>query len=113
MGFVVNELFCPSCLNESLTLWRNGVVDIIINGKRRDTGIFYYDMSKSRSIILENFRKKCEEFFEWYSEFHNVEPIKTVQLLTRSASCKNNCFFKSGTKFSVIDILISARRLKK
>jgi hypothetical protein len=104
--------YCPICLNDTLELSDNGVVDLIINNKQMDTGRFLYNMARDDSDkIFEAFTKKMEEFFEWYSNFQNQDPIKYVQLITGDFKCKNTCSIPMGTKFSVIVALFEQEKV--
>ncbi len=90
-----------------------GVVDIIINGKKRDSGRFIYYMAESeRLAMLADFETKCEEFFQWYSNFQNKEPISRLELTTSDVKCENGCRFSASEKFSAINTIIDASTIK-
>ena len=99
--------YCPKCFNKSLRIQEKGVVHIIINGKQMEKGRFFYKMSEKKVNFLF-FKEKFEDFFEWYSEFKNIDPIATVNLVTKKGYCTNHCKFEEDSQFSVIDILISS-----
>lgn len=105
-------LYCPVCLNKSLTVQGKGVVEITINGKHMDAGRFYYLADKPDQNKRE-LKEKIEEFFKWYSNFRNIDPIRTVQLVTSSAICDNNCIFKPNSRFSVVGILFSIKEVQE
>ena len=105
-------LYCPSCFNNTLTLSKNGVVHIIINGKKMDTGRFLYSLERGREEALyKDLRLKVGEFFEWYSNFQNREPIKKVELVSYDMNCENGCRFNPGQNFSIIDVLIPKAKI--
>lgn len=86
---------------------------MIINGKQRDAGRFLFNHDSSHDDeMLDDFTKKLDDFFEWYSSFQNREPIKSVQLCSSDWICSNDCKFLVTNKFSVIDILISFKSMK-
>ena len=99
--------YCPKCFNKSLWIQEKGVVHIIINGKQMEQGRFFYKMSE-KEVNLLLFKEKFEDFFKWYSDFKNIEPITRVDLVTKKGYCTNNCKFEPNLQFSVIDILISS-----
>ena len=106
-------MYCPKCLNNSLHLCAKGVVDISINNKRRDSGRFIFNMSPSeKQAMLEDFAVKCEEFFQWYSNFQNKDPIHRLELTTSDVKCENGCKFSAMEKFSAIGTVIDTRTIK-
>lgn len=85
-----------------------GVVDIYINGKKRDNGRFLYNMDPAyEEEVFEDFKKKSEEFFKWYGDFKNKETIEYVELLTVDVKCDNSCRFSPMERFSAVDTVIS------
>ena len=102
--------YCPKCLNKSLDIHEKGVVHIIINGKRMERGRFLYKTA-TQGGNQALFEEKFNEFFQWYSEFQNIEPITSVHLVTKKGYCKYNCKFEPDVMFSVIDILISSKEV--
>lgn len=103
------------CLSHSLLLNANGVVHLLVNGKQMDAGRFLYRLKSERG--LREFRRelkiKIEEFFKWYNEFTNKDPITYVELLTNDVTCDNGCHIPLAKKFSVIDVAISTAELNQ
>ena len=100
-------MYCPVCFNHSLALSTQGVIQVVINGRQRDSGRFLFSLAlKERNKILPAFKDKAEEFFQWYSEFVNKKPIQKVELLTPDMKCENSCRLPSQTYFSIIDLII-------
>ena len=99
--------YCPKCFNKSLHIQEKGVVQIIINGKQMEQGRFFYKISE-KEVNRLLFKEKFDDFFKWYSEFKNIDPITTVDLVTKKGYCTRNCKFGPDVQFSVIDILISS-----
>lgn len=107
-------MYCPKCLNQTLYIKPKGVIDIIINGKKRDNGRFLYDMDSAKEDkLLKDFHEKCEEFFQWYSNFNNQDPIEYVELLTVDVKCENNCRFSPMERFSAVDIVIKREDIEE
>ncbi len=106
-------MYCPKCLNNSLRINSKGVIDISINGKKRDSGrfIFYTDEAE-RSSMLADFETKCEEFFQWYSNFQNKDPIHKLELTTSDVKCENGCKFSASEKFSAVGNIIDAKTIR-
>ena len=100
-------MYCPKCLNETLFIKPKGVIDIFINGKKRDNGRFLYNIQESeKEQLVADFKLKCEEFFKWYSQFNNQDPIEYVELLTVDVKCENSCKFSPLERFSAVDIIV-------
>jgi len=99
--------YCPSCLNDTLSLNSRGMIEIIINGKKMDAGHFIYNLSKdSKDDIFNAFRNKLEEFFKWYGQFQNKLPIKTVEIVSGDFTCEKKCHLDLNYKASVVDLII-------
>ncbi len=100
-------MHCPKCFNDCMKMSSRGVVHIIINGMQMDTGRFLFNLSKeSEEEVRENFKAKLEEFFKWYSNFQNKDPIKVMELLSSDFACEEKCKLDLGMRFSVLGILI-------
>lgn len=105
-------MYCPICFNNTLKVSSRGVVHLVINGKKMDSGRFLFnfdDMTKDE--ILQNFIEKLESFFKWYSNFTNKDPIALVELYTNDVSCMDSCKIPIGHYVSVIDLLIDKKTL--
>ena len=106
-------MYCPVCFNDTLKLNSSGVVQVIVNGKQMDAGRFLYSLSMDQFEIHSQFRKKLEDFFKWYSNFKNQDPIQKVQILTGDISCTTGCRLPINLKVSVVDIVISQAELNR
>ena len=105
-------MYCPICFNNSLEVSSRGVIHLVINGKKMDSGRFLFnfdDMTKDE--ILQNFIEKLESFFKWYSNFNNKDPIAVVELFTNDISCMDSCKIPIGHYVSVINLLINKKVL--
>lgn len=107
-------MYCPVCLNESLTLAPRGIVNLTVNGKQRDTGRFMFNtLRETKEEIAKNLSKKLDEFFKWYAGFQNKEPIKYIKIFSSDFMCSNGCIIDVNMKFSVLDVLISTSSIEK
>jgi hypothetical protein len=99
-------MYCPSCLNSTLSLNHKGVADLIINGKQLDNGKILFNalQMKETETLLE---KKISEFFKWHSKFQNIEVIENIEIVSNSFSCSNRCPLKASQKFSLIGLLFT------
>lgn len=103
-------MYCPKCFNNNLSLCSHGVVHIIVNGKKMDAGRFLFNTGKEDAErIQKDFRAKLEEFFIWYSQFQNKEPITRIEVCSGDFKCANGCLINMHSRFSVINILISKK----
>lgn len=77
-----------------------------------DAGRFLFNIVDGREEMLVNdLTKKIEEFFKWYSNFQNPQPIYVVELLTAHVNCDNNCPFSPSQRFSVVGVLIKREQV--
>ncbi len=101
-------------MNNSLRINPKGVVDIAINGKKRDSGRFiFYRAESERAAMLADFQLKCKEFFQWYSNFQNKDPIHRLELTTSDVRCENGCKFTAMERFSAIGTVIDTKTIKE
>ncbi len=84
-------MYCPSCLNNSLYIKDNGVVEILINDKKMDSGRFLFNMNGNKEEIVSEAKKKFEEFIKWLSNFSNIDPVKKVKFVTGDIKCDSGC----------------------
>ncbi len=107
-------MYCPKCLNAALRMSKKGVVEIIINGKQRDTGRFLYNKEREdKEEILQHLELKVDEFFQWYSGLENQGPIETFQLVSSAFVCDNGCPISVTQKFNVTELLFTGQEIKK
>ena len=106
------RMYCPKCFNNTLFLNAKGVIDIIINRKKRDSGRFLFNFDPSRQEEIEiEFEKKCDEFFKWYADFQNKEPITSLELITSDVRCENGCKFSPTDHVSAIGVILPNRKI--
>lgn len=106
-------MYCPVCFNDTLKLKSSGVIQLIINGKQMDAGRFLYSTGEQRSEMVNQARRKIEDFFKWYSNFKNQEPIQKVQMLCGDITCDSGCRIPLGIKVSVVGILFTTEEVRQ
>ncbi len=100
-------MYCPKCLNDTLSLCSRGVVHLIVNGKQMDAGRFLFNLSKEDAQDIQKaFKLKLEEFFIWYSNFKNKDPITRIEVCSGDFRCESGCRIDVNSRFSVINVLI-------
>jgi uncharacterized protein YjgD (DUF1641 family) len=105
-------MYCPKCLNNTLKVNSRGVVHLVINGKKMDSGRFLFNFNElTKDEFLQNFITKMDSFFEWYSKFNNKEAISKVELFTNDINCIDGCKVPMAHYISVIDLLIDKKTL--
>ena len=108
-------MYCPICFNDSLNLSQSGVVHLIINGKQMDAGRFLFNLEdeKRKQETTKALITKVREFFQWYSNFQNKEPISVIELVSSDFSCDTGCVVPSTNKYSIIDVVVERSELEK
>ncbi len=105
-------MYCPMCFNDTLSLKRKGVIHLVINGKQMDAGRFLYNQEQEPpEKIINDFTKKIEEFFKWYSSFKNQKPITEMFIFSFDFSCHQGCKIPLSQRFSIIDVLIPREKI--
>lgn len=105
-------MYCPKCFNNTLHLAPRGVLQVVINGKQMDAGRLLYNMDGKEGEMLRDLRVKIEDFFKWYSNFKNKEPIQLIELMTSDMKCDNKCSIPGGLRLDVVDLLIDSTTIK-
>lgn len=101
-------MYCPVCMNPTMKLASTGIVHLNINGKHKDTGQFFYDLSQeSHDEVMRKFKGVVDDFFEWYASFQNKDIITSVQLWSGDFICTNNCRINSKNNQSIIGSLFT------
>lgn len=106
-------MYCPTCFNNTLRLSSKGVLQVVINGKQMDAGRILYNVDGHEKDMLSDLKKKIEEFFRWYSNFKNKDPIQMIELMTSDMKCDNQCKIPVGLRIDVVDLLIESTTIKK
>ena len=107
-------MYCPVCLNDTLKIASSGVVKLSFNKKARSTSQLFYNLKNDKDAdLLLKFKNVIEDYFNWYSEFKNKNPIKEVQAYSMDFICQHGCKMTVNTHLSVIGLLISKKELQK
>ena len=93
----------------------NGVIKLAFNGKSRNNSLFTYNLQKeTQEQQLEKLREKIIDFFTFYSEFKNKDPLKTFEAYSSDFLCTSGCKIDViNTKVSVIGIIFTIAEIKK
>ena len=92
----------------------NGVVKLAFNGKSRNTSLFTYNLQKEgHDQLLEKIREKIVDFFSFYAEFNNRDPIKNFEAYSSDFICQDGCRIDMNTKLSVIGVIYSKAEILK
>ncbi len=108
-------MYCPKCFNNTLKICSKGVINIAINGKQMDAGrfLFNFETQEKAKQFKPALKAKVEEFFKWYSNFQNKEPVNLVAIDTSDMACEEGCAISAKSKFSIIDVLLTKAELKE
>lgn len=92
----------------------NGVIKLAFNGKSRNTSLFTYNLQKEgHDQLLEKLREKVVDFFSFYADFHNKDPIKTFEAYSSDFICQDGCKIGMNTKVSVIGSVYTKQEVFK
>ena len=77
--------------------------------------MFTYNVQKeSHDELAAKLREKIVDFFSWYSEFKNIDPIKKFEAFSADFICTNGCKIDViNTRFSVIGSLYPVAEVAK
>jgi hypothetical protein len=104
-------MYCSVCLNNTIEIGQKGSVEVIINKKQLETGKFLFGSRKNNKEFLQDFEKKVNEFFRWYSQLNYKTKIFSLDLVTSSFHCHNRCKIPLDQKKSVIGLMISTTQV--
>ncbi len=103
--------YCPVCFGITLQLHDKAIVTLVVNKLKRDNGNFVFKAGEPHTVFLQSIETKLKEFFGWYSQFKNRSVIEEVQLITSSASCRDNCKMPPDMKVNLVGVLIEKKEL--
>lgn len=108
-------MYCPVCFQNTMKVRSNGVIKVAFNGKSRNTSLFTYNLQKeSQDQLNAKLREKIIDFFTFYADFNNKEPIKTFEAYSSDFLCTDGCKIDViNTKVSVIGIIYSPNLVKQ
>ena len=95
--------YCPVCFGITLQLHDKAIVTLVVNKLKRDNGNFVFKAGEPHTVFLQSIETKLKEFFGWYSQFKNRSVIEEVQLITSSASCRDNCKMPPDMKWRLAE----------
>ena len=106
-------MYCPICFNDTLKIASSGVVKMTFNGKAKSTSQFFYDLKHDQDHeIQEKLDKVVADYFAYYSNFQNQDPIQTVEATSLDFVCSNKCVINISHKMNVIDLVFTKEMLK-
>ncbi|MFT6069944.1 MAG: hypothetical protein ACJAT2_000958 [Bacteriovoracaceae bacterium] len=105
-------MYCPKCLNNSLYIKDSGVIEILINEKKMDSGRFLFNSNSSKEELYTDAQKKLEEFVKWLSNFSNLEPLKKVKFITGDVKCESGCV-SAFSKLNVVGQILNASQINQ
>lgn len=83
------------------------------NGKYKATSQFFFNLKEDGELkVADKLRKTIEEYFEYYSQFQNITPIKEVEAYSIDFKCSNRCAIKVSNKMTVINLIFSLKTLQ-
>lgn len=106
-------MYCPKCFNDSLRICSKGVINIVINGKQMDAGRILFNLENEEKLrqFKPSLKTKIKEFFNWYSNFQNKDPVTVISIDTSDMQCEEGCVIAAKNRFSIIDVLITKSEL--
>ncbi len=107
-------MYCPACFQNTLKIRSNGVIKLAFNGKSRNTSLFTYNLQKETDEqLLTKLREKVVDFFSFYSEFNNKNPIKTFEVYSGDFVCTSGCKLDVlNTRVNVIGLVYKAKPVR-
>ncbi len=105
-------MYCPKCLNNTLFIKDSGVIEILINEKKMDSGRFLFSSSTSKTELYADAQKKLEEFVKWLANFSNLEPLKKVKFITGDVKCESGCV-SAFSKLNVVGQILNTAQVNQ
>lgn len=107
-------MYCPKCFNDTLKIASKGRVKITFNGKSKSTSQFLYNLDQdTKKDIDSKIEEVIEDYFSYYSNFQNIDPIEEIQMLSFDFICSNNCALTVDNQINVREIFTKIDSLKK
>lgn len=106
-------MYCPVCLNDTLKLASSGVAKITFNGKAKSTSQFFYDLTLDRKEhIAQKLEDVIRDYFKYYANFQNKDPIKFIEVFSIDFKCENKCVIKASHRVNVVGVLFGVDQLE-
>lgn len=107
-------MYCPVCLNDTLKLASSGVAKFTFNGKAKSTSQFFYNVNQDKKEQLaQKLEDVIKDYFSYYSNFQNKDPIKFVEAYSIDFKCKNKCVINVNHKVNIIGVLFQVESLEE
>lgn len=82
------------------------------NGKAKSTSQFFYDLKHEQDKdVLKKLDKVIADYFMYYSNFQNQDPIETVEATSLDFKCSNKCVINVSHKMNVIGLVFTKEML--
>jgi hypothetical protein len=105
-------MYCPMCFNDTLKIASSGVVKLTFNGKSKSTSQFFYNLNQDSSKeIIEKLDFIIKDYFVYYSNFQNKDPIESVEAVSIDFICRNGCILNVSHKVNVIGLIFDKKDL--
>lgn len=105
-------MYCPKCFNDTLKVASSGVVKLTFNGKAKATSQFYYNLAQDKKEeILKKLEDVIVDYFSYYSNFQNKDPIDTVDAVSIDFKCNNGCILTVSHRVNVIGVIFQKDEL--
>lgn len=107
-------MYCPKCFNDTLKISSSGVVKLTFNGKAKATSQFYYNLAEDdEHDIYDKLENVVKDYFSYYGNFQNKDPIKEVEAFSIDFKCSNGCVVDVNNRVNVIGLIFNKSELKK
>jgi hypothetical protein len=107
-------MYCPICFNDTLKISSSGVVKFTFNGKSKSTSQMFYNLAQDKDIdLLKKLNEVVEDYFSYYSNFQNKDPIKYIEAFSIDFKCSQKCVIDLSNKVNVIGVLFSLQEIKQ
>jgi hypothetical protein len=107
-------MYCPICLNDTLKIASSGVVKMTFNGKAKSTSQFFYSLNDDKpEVIIEKIEGVIKDYFIYYSNFQNKDPIEKVEAVSIDFKCSNGCILNVTHRLNVIGLIFNVDDLKE
>lgn len=106
-------MYCPVCFNDTLKIASSGVVKLTFNGKAKATSQFYYNLNEDTDEeILAKLETVVKDYFTYYGNFQNKDPIREVEAVSIDFKCDNGCVLNVNNRVNVIGLIFSKQEIK-
>jgi len=105
-------MYCPVCFNDTLKIASSGVVKLTFNNKAKATSQFFYNLNEDTDEeILGKLEGVVKDYFTYYGNFQNKDPLKVVEAVSIDFKCENGCVLNVNNRVNVIGLIFSKKEL--